>query len=544
MKFEIDDLKPKANKLLEFVTHQQLAEPAKTKDLTRFFYELPPENNFPLPVTLFFKLPLFQELLQIIEEGKPFQEDLSPRFQTFVEAFHKLVHLDYKTETIDDPLVQAKILAQNVQEYLIAADIFFPYEGKILEEILSYLFQSVRTFAENFKQLVLAHESLFSAEMIQHIGQPFFLQLCNLERSNFKISILEDWYPITIELSLDPKLAIQTKQLSSLVKANAHKLLNQLQTVLAKKRQFYQRNISSYIPHEIEEKILQGIDGPLPGQKINELFYALFSEEKYAIIESKEHPINHKCSSFVHAIWPIKESLFSLVNTYNFFLPENFSDYLLDVIQPLGLDSKIFGKPNHLAVGLILGLYTVQYDYLTELLNPTGIKDLPPALCKKIYDLLPILFSFMESYYSFRPAPSFATIKSRLERLYSGEDGIKIHSPEEVKQRLSQTLALYMPSKAISLDLLTASLQKLVKDLQSFYSELPEGSLESILLRERLKYLAAIDLPSFSQSWFAIGEILGIFVITLSRTEDLFHEKIGAMKNHLIRHPFIQAMFS
>ncbi len=563
MKNSIPDLKPKANKLLDFVRNWQLAKPEVNIELGAAIETLIGKSHdfFPLPIQTFFDLPQFKEILVNMREGKfykkPEKESEEIEFhppleiqniQLLVEAFCQLLHLDYNKTPIKDPIVQAKILGENILSYLSCIDLFSPYTGSSVETILSYLFQSIQGFSLQLKTLILSHPELFSENLIEIVDQKIFKDLLLLDRDSYQHHLVEDWYPILIELNLDPKLGSGIKKLKSIAIANGHKLVNQIQSILGEKRQFYQRNLPLYRPFDVKKQVLEKLDefdkdSTLQGQRINELFYTQFWKEKYPIIEAKQSGTNKKFQSFVHQIWPIKESLFSLIEQYGLFLPKRFSSFFKDTIRPLSVRSTILGKPNALAIQFILGFYNTQYDYLAELLSEPPQITLEPKTQEKVYALLPPIFSFLENYYLMSPKPSFTVIRHRLENLFSGAQAMQEFSIPEAKKRIEDTFALLLPTDSGNIELLEAAMHKILSDLKAILQDLKPNSVEYLLLQQRIIYLSMIDIPSYPEGWFAFGDILGISFILLSETDPHFSEKFASLEELSRKHPFIQMLF-
>jgi len=563
MKNSIPELKPKANKLLDFVTNWKLAKPEVNIELGAAIESIINTNHdfFPLPIQTFFDLPYFKELLINMREGKFYKKpekeleeiEFHPpieiqNIQLLVEAFCQLLHLDYNETPIKDPLVQAKVLGENILSYLFCIDLFSDYEGESVDTILSYLFNSIHTFSTQMKTVILSHPELFSTELTQIVDQKIFQDLCILNKKTYAHHLVEDWYPVLIELNLDPKLDSGLKKLKAIATATAHKLVNQIQSVFGEKRQFYQRNLPLYRPFDVKKQVLEKIQEfepstTLTGRKINEVFYTQFCKEKYSIIEAKQSGTNKKFKSFVHQLLPIQESLYSLITQYGLFLPEKFSSFFLNTLHPLSLRSTILGKPNALAIQFVLGFYNSQYEYLEELLGESKAITLEAKTKEKLYSLLAPIFSFLENYYLKSPKPSFTVIRHTLENLFSTEEAMQEFSIEAAKKRMEERFALLLPSELDNMELLESAMHKILFDLQSILQDLRINSIEYQLLQQKIISLSMIDLPSYPEGWFAFGGILGIFFILLFETDPSFFEKLTSFEELLQKSPFIQILF-
>ncbi len=558
----VEELKPKANKLLGLVSDLYQSQPEKIVELSVSLQELLQEARFPEPIQHFFTLPIFQELLLNLKEGRWIPPEILEKkessahtpleiqtIQRLVEAFHKLVHLDYNQTSIDDHVTQAKIIASNVFDYLLALEFFLPYKEKNLEAILSFLFRSIRNFCREFKTLLKENSTLFSKKILILIEEPFFENLTHIDLEQRPSHLLTSWHPILTELNINPELAQCKAKMNTLASANAHKIINQLQTLLGKKSLFYHKTLPLYIPHDVKKELFHWLDSleemsELTGQKLNEFFTTIFWKEKYVSIDSKQSSNHHKFQNLTHQFWPLKESLVSLTEQYGFCLPTSFASYLIDVLQPFSLGLNVLGKPKHLAVQLVLGFYSLQHDYLSEILHEEIKNTLKPEIKDLLYELLPTIFSFFEIYYKLNPASSFYTIKQSLEHLYSGEEAIQSYPVKEIKKRALEMFDLLIPKENASHDALGAFLYKIIQRLTHTLNLLPTQTPTSRLLLETIRKLEKIDFPSYSQSWYVFGEMIGIIFVILSQFEDLSSEKIRLYLERRAPHPFFKVLFS
>jgi len=562
MKNSVTDLKPKANKLLSFIINWRLAKPCKNIELAQAIQELITTGEFPPAITAFFKFAQFKKLLKTMEKGKLFDPAIWKKsndedhlleeihnLQILIEAFHKLIHLDYNQEDILDPNVHVKVLSKNISEYLLCSELFIPYEGKIVDEILTLLFKNIHGFSQKIQKIILDNPNLFTHEMIKLTHGSIFKLLSQLSITNYDSTLNEKWLKVMIELNLESKLDLGLNQMTSLGKANAHKLINQMQSLLDKQRQFYQQNLPYFVPFSLRKKILNEFEDKkktekILGQKVNELFYAHFDERRYSVIEAKEHALANKASSIHEELHLSKESLFSLVDQYHIFLPDKFSNYVINMQKNLSANTSILGNLNYLAVQFELGYHSIQNDYLIELLNaaPTGTNLPSDFSLDEIYLLLPVICLFLESYYSRKPLTSFKTIKKLLIQLYQNEEAFKEHRISKVTEKIENTFNLIIPNRSEPLDKLEAIYNAMVKMIEQLLPKLPKTTIEHQLLKERIRDLHQVDLPSYPQTWFVIGEILGFLFIILSNHEKDFSKKLSSLKESISSYPFINTL--
>lgn len=552
MKKSIKIIKPKANALLDFSLFLKTEDLAKHQTIGNALSDLIEKGSFPSPISRFFQLPKFKELVEKLKEGSLEKDSLSfqeiQAFQLLLESFHKLVHLDYDFEEIEHPVVQAKVLEQNIQDYLACADLFYPYEGMFINEILFDLFQSIQGFAQALKNTVLNHRAFFSHTLVSLVQSPVVALLTHLDRTNYKDFTINDWYPIATELHIDSKLGIKKQELKALAKGNSHTILNQLQTLLSDISAIYLKNPPIDIAMEIKTSILTAlsekpIEEKLSGQKVNELFYLEFWKEPYELLLTKESSVLTKLKPLSRQLLPLKESLYSLIEEYEFALPKMFSFYLKKVICPAEPMLAVLGKPNLLGAELSIGFHTTQYEYINDLLNIDNHKKISPTCKTRIDEILPILLSFLETYYFAKPLTSFHVIKNLLENSFSGSVAFEHYSIVEIKTRIEEIFSLFIPCEPPPFSLLEAGFNKLVQELHLLLNEVDKDSIEYKILHEKLFAFEHIDLPSYPQTWYVLGELLSVIFIYMSQVEDCFFGTIDLKLKNLFSYRFFQVLF-
>lgn len=533
----LKNLRPKANSLVDLPSYIHMEDVVKNQILGNALATLMEESSFPPPVQKFFKIPKFKELVERLKEGTLEGAKLESKeihaLQLLLESFHKLVHLDYDFEEIEHPVVEAKVLEQNIQDYLACIDLFFPYENKITHEILSDLFQSVHFFIDRLKKCVLQNTSFFSDKLIAFMESEVVALLINLDRANYEKFQMEKWYPVAIELNIDAKLELKKRELLVLSKGNGHKILNQLQTILSDISRVYLRNP----PHEVAESVKTIIisklsemppEEKLSGQKINELFYLEFWKEFYAVLLTQEKGSLTKLQALNNQLIPLKMSLHSLIQQYNFILPKFFSTYIKEHLQETESMLSNLGKPDLLQAQFTIGFYNTQYEYLNETLSCPDHTTPPLSVIEKIETMLPSVFSFLEIYRSAKPLSSFHVLKEYFENFFSGNEALEAYSPLELKHLLDQRFAPFIPTNPSPLPLLQAAHAKIMADLKSILKEVTLETIEYRILQEKISSFERIDLPSYAQTWHTIGEIISVLFMC---------------KKNLFSSPFFQNFF-
>ncbi len=548
----IKNLRPKANSLVDLPGFLQYADVDKNQTLGNSLSELMEQDSFPPPVQKFLDLPKFRQIVEGLKDGTLVGENLQSKeihsLQLLLESFHKLVHLDYDYEEIEHPVVQAKVLEQNIQDYLACIDLFIPYDGKLINEILSDLFQSVHFFASKLKSTILENQTFFSSNLTAFMKSDLISQLIHLDKPNYNNLNISELYPIAIELNVDAKLELKKNELIQIAKGNAHKILNQLQTVMADMSHIYLRNPPKDMGDSIKTIILHTL-AELPqeenfsGQKVNEIFYLEFWKEPYALLLTKESGCLSKLQALQHHLEPLTMSLYKLISDYGFALPFEFSKYILELIQPSEYIQSILGTPNLIGAELGIGFYNSQYEYLNEMLSLDDFYKLPSSVTQKLTLLLPNLISFLETYFACEPLTSFHILKNRLENFFQGSDAFEAYTIECIKEKIEKVFALYIPIENPPFLLLEASHSKITQELHNILKDVDPQSIKYSILKEKLSAFERIDLPSYAQTWHTLGEILGVIFIYLSETEKNFPENLKNQLKNLFSPFFFQSLF-
>ncbi len=552
MRNSLKTIRPKANSLVDLPDFLQFADVIKNQYIGNSLSDLMEQDTFPPPVQKFFELPKFIELVNRLKEGTLVGESLDSKeihaLQLLLESFHKLVHLNYDYEEIGHPVVQAKVLEQNIQDYLACINLFIPYDGRIINEILSELFQSIHFFSSKLKSTILENRDFFSSTLIAFTNSEVLSLLIHLNKSNYINFSMEDWYPMAIELGVDAKLGIKKKELTELAKGNAHKLLNQFQTVIGDMSRIHLRNLPKNIAESVKTIILHAIaelpsEEKLSGQKVNELFYLEFWKEPYALLLTKEKASLSKLQSLFHQLQPLKMSLYTLVSDYDFVLPSSFVKYINDQLRSLEFLFPILDRPNLIGAELAIGFYNSLIEYLNEKLSSPNSYKIPSSMSEQLKPIMPTLISFLESYFSAEPLTSFHTLKDSLENLFSGSEAFEHYTIDQVKERLNQTFQQFIPTENPPFSLFEAGLNKIILELRALLKDIHPESLEYRILQEKLFNLERIDLPSYAQTWHTIGEILGVIFIYMSNCDNKFVENLESELKILFSPIFFQALF-
>ncbi len=524
MRNSIKIIRPKANSLVNLPAFIQSEDVTKNQDLGNALADLIEKESFPLPIQKFFELPKFKELVERLKEGSLDGRSLNSKeihsLQLLLESFHKLVHLDYDFEEIEHPVVQAKVLEQNIQDYLACIDLFFPYDGKIINEILSDLFQSVHFFTDKLKSTILEDSHFFSSELAHLMNSDLVSLLLHLDRQNFKSFLMEEWYKIAIELNVDAKLSTKKKELTLIAKGNAHKILNQLQTVLSDISRVYLRTPPEDITIILKTNVLSALsEENLSGQKVNELFYLEFWKEENAIILTKEKGMLTKLFSLVYQLLPLKMSLQRLIHEYEFALPQSFCLYANRLLETSHSLLSLLGTPNLLGAEFSIGFHNSQYEYLNEILSSEDHKKISNTSLEKLALLLPTLISFLETYQNAKPLTSLHVLKEKFEHIFLGPLAFETFTNSQIREKIEEEFRDYLANDPIDFPLIEAGHHKITEGLELLLKEIDPQTIEHRILQEKLFSFKKVDLPSFAQTWHTLGEIFGVLFIYLSQHE-------------------------
>jgi hypothetical protein len=540
MQNSLKKIRPKANTLLDLPTFLEFFDVKKNKTLASSLLELMDTPDLPKPLQNFFQLPKFRALIEALHEGSIEPNELSSKeihtLQLLLESFHKLVHLNFEYEEIEHPVVQAKVLEQNIHDYIACIELFTPYESNIVTEILTELFSNLHFFLDKFKATILENSSYFSKKLISLMNSEIIHLISTLNRKNFPHFSYLDWYPISLELNIDAKLVEKNRELTFLAKSNAHKILNQIQTHLGDISRIHLKNpkedafedVKKYIDESFQTQP-EGLK--LTGQEVNELFYEEFWKEKYALLLTKEKILLSKLAPLSKEVYSLAMSLNLLNQNYFYALPNHFTSYLFKNLNSFEFMTNHLSSPNLIFAEFSNGFFTSQIEYLDESLSSNPILSIPKDALENLNSSLVSLVSFIKTYYNAKPIASFQEIKESFENLFSLDAAYTPFSKEEILEKIEKASLKFYPIEKPPLDLLEAIHNKIVNQLKNALSYLEPNTTCYSIFEEKISIFDKIDLPSYSQTWHTIGQLLGAIFVLIDKQESKdFSEALNQLK--------------
>lgn len=531
MNNSIKNVKPKANKLLQYIQNFPLSLQEKNKELGLSLQELALREDLPEPVQIFFEMPSFKKLIRNLAKGKLYKKTKNSqisqeieKLHTLGESFHKIVHLDYHQRSFSDPILHAKLLSKNIYEYLSTCEFLKGFSGKHMNKILAFLKEEVMYFTEELIALIEENKEMFSDDLQDLRSDSTVKSL--LQKKQNALGLSTKWFLILLHIHTDQDCP--NKHISKLFQQIIHRF-----RILGDQ---YQKQESLYIPKSIEKKVKHLLESMHPrekllGREINQLFQAEFSQEYYAAIRVKEKNATKKLLSMAVPI-----------DYWESYIHQNISDfknvhpYWSSCFQKMSRGLCFVGTTRHVAVQAILGFHIVQYDYMQELLHGSvsyGFCAKKKALLKS---LLQDISNFLNAYYLSNPMPTFLVVQDRLENLYHEDELEQKYSPKEVLQKLDEVFKKLLPQDPMPIENLTSLLIPITKKLADLQKELHPNSIEYKLLEEKLQYFSHVDLPSYAHTWNATGEIIALVCIFLQKADSNFIQTLQGMleqKKHL-----------
>ena len=152
MQRSVKKLRPKANKLKSFSANWKRGNKELNTQLGEQIALLVEKETFPDAIALFFEVPAFKRVLKNLKGGSLWKdvyvftdEDVHPpkeilKVQNIASAFQRLCSIPHYPNYPKDPLAKAKLLAENIHDYLYTISILKSFRGKASLSIQEQLF--------------------------------------------------------------------------------------------------------------------------------------------------------------------------------------------------------------------------------------------------------------------------------------------------------------------------------------------------------------------------------------------------------------------
>ena len=524
----VKKLRPKANKLLGYSLNWKRTNKSSNVELGDQIYTLMAKEVFPQAIELFFKIPQFKNLLKNLRKGSLWKtvylftdEDHHPpeeiqKIQDLASAFQKVCSLSHYPNYPKNPLTHAKLLSSDIHDSLLLLLKLERFQNKAATSLKKHLFSRAENFFLDLTSLMRDHPKLFLEYHLHH-----------LPKGRVSIEDIEKIHEVQTFLHT---LSHGKKNHRHL----CHKVLNQMQGQIETVFDSIAKHAPFYLPFAISKVVHAKMEGIQTTKALYLSMQRLFEESRYEIIETKQMTHHQNLKETCAPLHILSKSLASLAK--NNELPKAFRIYYHKYFCPL---LPAFSNIEHFnsQIGYLLaGMYQTQVSYLLELLSSKP-KKMPLPSTKTLQQEVIL---FLEKYAKVKPELLQVDIKNALTNPH-----LKELSLEEAKAYIKHTFSYLLPQKKEDTFLeLEKESKKILTLLLALYKQLDQDSYLACLLKEKIKSLYLVDVPSFSLTWFLFGEILSILYILESEARKDPTQLIEKFLIELYKYPIFNVLLN
>lgn len=294
------------------------------------------------------------------------------------------------------------------------------------------------------------------------------------------------------------------------------------------------KNAPFFLPYSIRKAVYSELEGCHTSKELYDKLERLFNDARYDIIETKQlsHIENLMESSI--ALHTLELSLHKIA--YAKDLPEKFRTYFDDYYIRVNGVLESIDDYNSQAGYFLCGFYETQISYLLELLNN------PPAYIEEV-DISPVekkIISFLENYAKIKPELLQMDIKNAFTNEY-----IKELKLEEAKSYIQNTFSLLIPERSEDVFIaLEEESNEILNELLNIYHQINKESYTAHLLKEKIKNLYLMDVPSLQLGWYLFGEIVSILFILCSYKETRIENIVQEFLVDLYQYPIFTILLN
>ncbi len=513
MQSSVKKLRPKANKLLSYSANWKRANRDLNKELGEQIRVLYEKETFPKAIALFFEMPTFKKVLKNLSGGSLWKdvyvftdEDHHPpeeiqKVQNISLAFQKLCSISHYPNYPDDPIARVKLLTEDLEDYFFVFIKLKSFKGKAAEKVKAHLIEKIKDFLKLLKKTFKKNKLLFShIQMDEYIKEMQVLKNVNhkhLEITHNLLSLLH--------------LCSQGEEGNVNI---CRKILNQMHSEIEFTFDAIAKNAPFFLPYALRKSIHEQLNVAENTEQLYNSLKNLFSTGKYEIIETKQESHLQNIKEACYSLHILEKSLDlsiqkgDLCNSFTHY----YDNYFLPIKAPLS-EIELY---NSQAGYFLAGFYETQITYLLELLNN-------PSSEIQVEDTFKIsenIISFLETYVKIKPE----FLQVDISGAFTNEH-IKELSLDDAKTYIKHTLSFFLPEKN---EEVFTSLEKqskaILTPLLSIYKKMDPKSFPAIILKEKIKGLYLLDIPSFQLGFHLFGEIISIlFILTSFNGENVFN---------------------
>jgi len=513
MQSSVKKLRPKANKLLSYSANWKRANRDLNIELGKQINALYEKESFPEAIALFFEMPTFKKVLKNLSGGSLWkdvyvftEEDHHPpeeiqKVQNISLAFQKLCSISHYPNYPDDPLAKAKLITEDLEDYFFILLKLKSFKGKAAEKVKTHLLEKIKDFLTLLKKTFKKNKPLFSQIQIQeYINQLQVLK--NVSNKHLEIT-----HNLLTLLHLCSKNEGGNLNI-------CRKILNQMHSEVEFVFDAIAKNAPFFLPYALKKSIHELVITAESTEQLHTLLKNLFTTGKYEIIETKQESHLQNVKEACYNLHILEKSLDLLVKKGD--ICEPFTHYYNEYYSPIKAPLSEIELYNSQAGYFLVGFYETQITYLLELLNNPSTDIHAPDVVKISKDIV----LFLETYVKIKPE----FLQMDITNAFTNQH-LKELSLEEANTYLSHTLSFFLPEKNEEVFTCLEKQSKVIlTPLLSIYKKMDPKSFPAILLKEKIKGLYLLDIPSFQLGFHLFGEIISLlFILASFSGETVFH---------------------
>lgn len=533
MQRAIKKLRPKANKLKSYSSNWKRSNKELNIELANQITSLYQKETFPEAISMFFEIPMFKKVLKNLKEGSLWkdvyvftEDDHHPpeeiqKVQNITNAFQRICSISHYPNYPNNKIAKAKILTENIHDYLFTILVLKSFKGKASKKIQQYLFDKQKEFLKELNKVLVSKENQFLL-LKQHIN------IEKIKKINIKQLCIEDTIYVDEILAYLHICENNEKNTSY----TCHKLLNQMHKEIELVYDSIVKNAPFYLPYALKKHVRKIIEKNSDSTSLYNSLELLFKESKYQIIETKQQShsknVQESCKNLnilqisLDLIWEKEDLPYSFKEYYKkSYLP------IKDLLKQIHLQNSQIGY-------FLCGFFHTQFSYLLDLLS--NKKETIPKI--EFGQLFDDITYFLERYAKIKPELSQKDIK----HILCFEHMSNLSYPY-AKAFIEDTFSLILPQRNEKIFLsLEKDSRKILTNLLKIFKTMDASTNLSFLLKEKIKNLYLIDIPSLSLGWYIFGEISSCLYIIYKEQNKETDQTIIQQLEKLYQYPIFSIL--
>ena len=529
MQRSVKKLRPKANKLFSFSANWKRSNKELNIQLGEQLLTLSEKESFPKAIELFFKIKSFKEILENLSNGSMWKnvyiftdEDHHPpkeiqKVQTITSAFQKICSISHYPNYPHDPIAKAKLLMENIHDYLFVLYKLKTLECRISKKIKKEILTNIHHFIKEFKKI----KNLEYKEELKALKA--------ITANSITLLDMSSAHRIIASLHLCSSATAHSK---------AHKILNQMNSEIELAFDSISKNAPFILPYAIKKTLHEQMKISTSSSSLYSALLLVFNDCKYEIIKTKQKSHSENVFEALIPLHILEQSLEKISHEKS--LPKQFTKYYQSYYTKVKSPLSQIESFNSQIGYFLCGFYQTQSSYLLELLNNPSPKSTPVIDLTKADALLEKIILFLQIYAQIKPE----ILQEDITHTFTNAT-IKDLSLKDAKSYITNTLSFILPEKKEdTFVLLEKQSRKILTSLLAIYKSMDPKSFAATLLKEKIKGIYLMDIPSFNLGWYLFGEIVSILYILSSLQNNEPTKQIETFLINVYQHPIFSVLLN